>query len=203
MTRERPFFNLRSADLIALAYRDSENVTTLAEVTYELQFRRMVPRHTKAAVVGMFVDFVLSDTEEDGPGFEFPEIDLSITRQTNRLADGERDWREVGLLRLSGYAVGKTKGIDEDDRRRILNFLFLKDDLSDVDDALYAAEWGEPMSPRRLEHIAESVAVFASQALRKTNDYSQAIDEWAADLEYLKAVFYDDWGGFPWPNITA
>ena len=59
------------------------------------------------------------------------------------------------------------------------------------------------MSPRRLQHIAVSVAGFASQAHRQSNDYSKAIDEWAADLEYLKEVFYDDWGGFPWPHIIA
>ena len=104
---------------------------------------------------------------------------------------------------LSGYHVGATRGRPEKQRRRILNSIFLKDDLSDVDDRTYSALWGPPMTSKRLQKLAESIAAFARTAKRSPNDLGQAIEEWEGDLEYLKATFYDRWGDFPWPGVEV
>lgn len=106
-------------------------------------------------------------------------------------------------MRMSGYRVGKVRGVARSHRRRILNYIFLRDDLRDVDDPEYAASWGHPKSSGRLQKLAETIAAFARTAKRRATDMSRAISEWEEDLEYLKTTFYDDWGGFPWPRIRV
>ena len=201
--RERPFFNESNATLLAMSEDESIALEIIAEITYELQFRRMVSRHQKAEVVARFIALVFTDGDEPGPGFEFPEIDLSDTRRSNRSKIGDHDWRKDGVLKLSGYSVSSRDGVPERERRRILNYLFLVDDLSDIDDADYAARWGKPKSAERLQRMAKDICGFANLAMRARNDTTQAIEKWSADLGYLKTQFYDDWTSFPWPEIET
>jgi hypothetical protein len=129
-----------------------------------------------------------------------PEI--KNARRRNRR---DRPWREIGILKSSGYTVGVNSDISEEKRRLILNHLFLFDDLSDIDDLEYVAEWGLPKSGERLKKMADSISSFIKNCKRKHDpSYDIAIREWENDLSYIKTTFYDAWySEFPWPDIEV
>jgi hypothetical protein len=183
-------------------------------VAHELQFRPHVPAGFKRAVILYIREWLLeaglvtpspdrSDEVErpEGPEWAFPNSDMFVRRKRNRAEIGN-SWREVGLLRLSGYVVGRTRGLKREERRRILNWVFIKDDLRDIDDPEYAAEWGEPLSSERLKKMADSIATFARVRAQSDKDYSIAIEHWEDDLEYLRRSFYESWDHrWPWPDM--
>lgn len=180
-----------------------DDFTALGILAYEIQFRDYVENEIKADVVERLVELghEMAQKIAEGPQFEFPNTDVYETRRRNAPDFGDIDWEEQGLLRLSGYRVGKTRGRPQDQRRRILNFVFLEDDLRDVDDPQYAAQWGLPMTSDRLLKLAETIAAFTRNAKRNRYDMSEAISDWENDLDYLKSTFYDRWGDFPWPEV--
>lgn len=147
------------------------------------------------------IEVLLERLEE--PGFPFPEIDLWQVREEYVEEKGSINWGNFGqgLLSASGYRVGKTNGLPEQERRKILNYIFLKDSLEDIDDAEYRMEWGDPKSSERLRKLANVVATLANNASRKRGDFSHAIWDWHSDLMYLKHQFYDRWADFPWPEV--
>lgn len=202
---DRPLMQKSGQELFTLAENRWDELWELGQVAYELQYRRQVSRERKAEVVERLIELGLKRglQEAQHPGFEFPSTSIHETRR--RLADGlnDVDWRETGLLSLSGYQVGKIDGKPADERRRILNYLFLEDDLRDVTDLSYAAEWGPPKTSRRLRKLSETIAALTRNAKRNPVDMSRAISDWEADLDYLKETFYENWGGFPWPDVNV
>lgn len=144
--------------------------------------------------------FTPGTSEAQTAQFEFPTRSVVYSRRQAYATD-ERTWREAGILSLSGYRVGKTRGLRPDQRRRILNWLVLKDDLRDVEDRDYAAEWGEPQTSERLKKIVDSIATFARDRKDDPRDYRMAIEHWKDDLEYLRRTFYLPWGEtWGWPR---
>ena len=130
-----------------------------------------------------------------------PRSDVHETRR--RARSGLRvDWREFGLLKLSGYAVGKKSELTPLQRRAVLNFVFLEDDLSDLEDAEYARQWGRPRSTKRLQKMAESLSAFARTARNRDDeaDFSVAIAHWESDLTYLQETFGPRVRPFSWPS---
>lgn len=139
--------------------------------------------------------------EEVAPGFRWPTTDTPGNRRMAVEGLDDVNWRKIGLLGMSGYRVGYIRGQPAGMRRKILNTLFLKDTLHDIGDREYASEWGGQRTPKRLKKIADSIATFVRNTKRRRDrSYAQAIEEWEADLSYLKEQFYDNWGGFPWPG---
>lgn len=100
------------------------------------------------------------------------------------------DWREIGVLSMSGYRVGSSAGRKEAVRRGILANVLLHDDLADVSDRGYAAEWGVPGSQKRYTKIENSIKGFAGRAKARKDRrrMSRAIREWESDLRYLKQL---------------
>ena len=200
--RDRPLSNLENSELIDLFRQSGTNEDLIKDIAYEAVHRDRMTKQNKAAIIEQLIDlFEKQSANESDPGFPFPEIHIHDVRANNDSVMGNPDWRDVGLLKLSGYSVGKTYGIPSPKRIRILNYIFLKDDLSDIRDRSYAAEWGEAKSLLRLKKMADSISSFANQAIRNPNDTSVAVAHWTHDLAYLKKSFYDNWGGFPWPEI--
>lgn len=177
----------------------------LGLLAYELQFRTRVSRNRRAEVVERVLELAegLRSAVPPEPGFEFPTTEIQEVRAFNRRKLDHVDWSKTGLLTLSDYHVGETNGLPEQRRRRLLNYIFLEDDLRDVDDPAYKASWGAPKTSDRLKKLADSIATFARNAKNHPNDLSRAIEEWEADLDYLKSTFYDDWGDFPWPDVEV
>lgn len=200
----RPHMNKSGDEIRSLVEEHWDDFTALGVVAYEIQFRDLIDNELKADVVERLVELGLEmiGTITAQPDFEFPDTDIYETRRRNAPKFDNIDWDEQGLLRLSGYRVGKTRGRPRNKRRRILNFIFLEDDLRDVDDLQYAAQWGRPMTSDRLQKLAETIAAFTRNAKRNRYDMSQAISDWENDLDYLKSTFYDRWGDFPWPDVV-
>jgi len=194
--RERPYINLKGRELIEMFDEKSDDLNLICDVAYEVLFRKYVCKEDKVRVIERLISFC-----KQQPDFPFPTTDIVQTRRDIRGKLGNPDWSDVGLLKHSGYEVGETYGKPEAERRRILNYLFLKDDLEDVDDKSYVAEWGEKKTFSRLKKMAECIAAFTRNAKHNSYDYIEAIHDWESDLSYLKVTFYDGWHNFPWPNL--
>lgn len=124
-----------------------------------------------------------------------PELDFHDTRRERRncvaSSGGDINWRKEGVLSLSGYRVGKSKGRKEETRRRILNALLVEDDLQDIPDRAYALQWGAPGSWDRFNKILDSLKAFLGNAQKKDGrggDYSYAIHDWKRDIAYLERL---------------
>ncbi len=112
-----------------------------------------------------------------------------------------------GMLAFFGYHVGVTQGLVNAVRRDILDYIY-KGDLPLVSDEAYTQSWGSPSSPMRLRKMATTLAHLARNAMAKENrNYHTAISEWAADLRYIKSMYFrpfdnpeHDW---PWPEVDV
>ena len=177
----------------------------LGQLSYEVQFRSLIKEEQRAALIERLVELGVQGARGPvpTPGFDYPTTDVVNTRRLSMAALGAVDWQETGLLSLSGYRVGRTQGESSETRRKTLNYIFLKDDLSDIEDRDYAESWGRPSTADRLRKLAETLAAFARNGRRNPTDMSQAISEWDEDLVHLKEQFYDRWGDFPWPNVDS
>lgn len=111
---------------------------------------------------------------------------------------GSVDWRKEGILKMSGYQVGKTNDVKKDRRWSILNSLMLKDTLTDVRDKSYAAEWGKPGTKKRYKKIHDSLATFLNNGRARNRSGSinlnVAIAEWEMDLAYIERSFARRYG---------
>lgn len=198
--RDRPYIEHLNHDLVTIYRAYPGDIEVICDIAYELQFRRAASKEFKAEVIEHLIELA-EQVEVEEPMFPFPSIDVVATRSRLRHSLGSPEWRENGLLKLSGYCVGKTEGKPDLERRKILNYIFLKDELLDVDDEYYASEWGEPKSEDRLKKLTNSIASFVRNAKRSSNNMSYAIGDWSEDIHYLKETFYDRWFDFPWPYI--
>lgn len=201
---DRPYMNHSGDEVRGLINEHWGDFAQLGVVAYEIQFRQLIKEEQRAAVIERMVELGMQGRSEatNGPEFDFPTTDIVRNRRLATQALGTVDWRQYGLMSLSGYRVGRTRGEPTETRRKILNWLFLEDDLRDIDDVRYAAEWGAPKSADRLEKLANTLATFVRNAKRRdATTMNLAITEWSEDLQYLKETFYDNWGGFPWPQV--
>jgi hypothetical protein len=109
-------------------------------------------------------------------------------------------WDEIGMLKILGYQVGRHAGLPEVTRRLILSRVFSMR-LPPVLTASKMDEWGFPTTSRRLQKMAESIASFTRNAVRR-NDGSldDAISEWEDDLGYLYNSFYIGKFHFAYPR---
>lgn len=116
----------------------------------------------------------------------------------------ERDWPQIGLLAYAGYNVG-VNGKPEQLRRRILAHTFERQILPKLESQQYILEWGSACSAARLKKMAYSIAAFCKNAKRRNDStMGTAIQEWEADLAWLKVQYYEGKfdGAFPWPKSS-
>lgn len=110
-------------------------------------------------------------------------------------------FREYSALKMFGYTVGKKEGWPQTKRQRFLaNFMEME--LPPIVAATFGDDYGRPLSATRLRKMANVIASNASNFYR--NDpvrYQAAIEDWEADLEFLKFKYYIGKGlAFePWP----
>lgn len=128
--------------------------------------------------------------------------DTEIGKSVGKLM--QLGWINTGLLSYEGYRVG-TYAEEEDERLAVLDEFLLKDFSSYKSfSESYLAEWGCPMTWKRLMKMANTIASLCRNAKRSPFDYSIAIKEWESDLSYLKRQYYDNWvkgseGDLEWP----
>ncbi len=187
----RPHSRLTTAELQSLVDTRPTDLKLLLEVFRELLFReRKAARDLHISLVKKIVR----------TGEYFPWT----TTYAPPSAGGPSDIYipyDKGLLGCIGYRVG-TQGAVPSKRRDLLDFAYAGT-LPNVNSPDYMKGWGMPKSATRLRKVTESIAAFARNAKRNPRKSSVAIEEWEADLLYLKAAHYLGRYSFPWPDTIA
>lgn len=96
------------------------------------------------------------------------------------------DFPEKGMLATLGYHVGHS-GEKRQMRRAILEYL-MTEQLPLVDNPVYTAEWGEPLSRKRLEKFCRTLEALISQK-KHWKGMGLAIADWEEDLEWVQSNF--------------
>jgi hypothetical protein len=169
-----------------------------------------------------FAEFDPQPPHEEVPFTDWDDFDGSQTgattaarRQRGSLFDENFNWPSTdapigngsigglrcepeGLLSRMGYRVGQSYGLPEGERRSILDRIY-NQEVPQVISEEYMDEWGSPETGIRLKKIAECIAAFARNMKRRRSTSHVAIQEWEADLQYLKWTYYDGRYDFSWP----
>lgn len=98
--------------------------------------------------------------------------------------------------------MGRTRGLPEAKRRMLLKIIY-NNVLQRINNHDYMAEWGTEKSVIRLQKLADTIAASARNAKRRNNPPGAAIEEWEADLDYLKHEYYTGRFDFYWPSTYA
>ena len=109
---------------------------------------------------------------------------------------------QFSALKMLGYAVGKTNGLADQERKEFLD-LFFRNNLPGVVETHFPGEYGTPGSEQRLRKMANVLSANTRNFKRNNREkYRFAISDWEEDLAYLKKTFYDKGRHrFPWPSI--
>lgn len=95
------------------------------------------------------------------------------------------EWPAAGVLSQMGYHVGQS-GLLPAPRRAILQQVFEVELVAATSESeAYIEEWGSPRSWQRFIKMRNCLAGFSHGARRRSGDYSEAIDDWESDLEWL------------------
>ncbi|WP_143167853.1 hypothetical protein [Chroogloeocystis siderophila] len=191
--RKRLYIGCRTEELERIADSEWNNPHILSELHYELQFRT----RKKARTLLLRISERL--TALKGTKTLVQSTTTATTKIESQELSGDIFKYQEGLLKLYGYKVG-VNGLPENQRRQILNQIFLYP-LRSIDNVSYLNEWGQPGTAKRLKKLAESIAAFTRNAKRhNTGAYNKAIQEWEADLAYLKRTYYNERFDFHWPQ---
>jgi len=203
---DREYIGMETSEILDLC-EGPANLGQLELLLYELQFRSPKAKEVKERKAQAYLTLLRlyqsSATKPKSPPPR-PKWPTTNTQESRRkLAfNGRIKWREIGVLKASGYVVGETHGLYRIERHKILNAILLVDDLKDIEDRSYADEYGEPRTSKRLMKMANSLAMFAINAKRvSSRNSTHAINDWEEDLKYLKDNFYSKWPNFEWPQL--
>jgi hypothetical protein len=130
--------------------------------------------------------------------FKWPSV--NVTGGDGSISGGV--WPNIGLLKFLGYFVG-VEGKAQVERQAVLNKTFRLVQLPHVVSEVYIRSWGDAETATRLKKIAESIAAFCRNAKRRDSfTMKRAIENWEADLIWLRHTFYDGRfdGKFIWPK---
>ena len=184
----RPYSRDTAIELLQRG-QDTDNTEELSCIVYELQHRKKVSPDSKIEILNKMFEGIkrwsTSPTDEKDDKLEPRISDYIRTRRQQAIGFHGQDWRVLGLLRASGYSVGMSSDIKVYKRREILDYIFLNDDLSDIADLEYKAEWGAMASEQRLKKMVDSLVMFATNAKRQEKNYALAIKNWEEDLKYI------------------
>lgn len=127
-------------------------------------------------------------------GFAWPQLIVSMSGGYREI-----QLRQQELLSYWGYRVG-LQGLPKTSRQRILSEIFCATNLPTVFDRNYLESWGPPLSPKRLEKMANSLAVFCKNAKVRRNPPLEAIADWEDDLRWMERTLYTGRFQFRWPS---
>ena len=96
---------------------------------------------------------------------------------------------KTGVLGALGYHVGETKGVNEEKRRTILDFI-MSGVLPPVGTPAHYAEWGTPNSKQRYAKLHRVLQSFATSSKHWQDPHEtnliKAGREWNDDLRYIE-----------------
>lgn len=113
----------------------------------------------------------------------------------------ERGEVDQSPLKQLGYTVGKTQGLPQGRRQKILRSAFA-DEIPWTHSDNYMAEWGQPRTRRRLWRMAHHLAWLARNRSRIPS-HRIAVSEWATDLAFLRKTFFRPYMRFKWPQTRV
>jgi hypothetical protein len=111
------------------------------------------------------------------------------------------DWAAHSPLALLGYKVGKS-GLSDLHRQHFLHDFVMKAVLPTSLPSSYLAEWGPAGSKLRLQRTVRHI-VF-QKVLRESHDairYSEAIEDWEGDVEFLRRTFSPTLSSSEWDEV--
>jgi hypothetical protein len=191
VNRKRSYIKYYTDELARIANSEWNNPKILNEIHHELQFRSRKNAQTLLARISERLTKLR---------FIWPNTTVSKRIGSQNLP-GDIFKNPEGILKLYGYKVG-LNSLPENKRRQILDDIFLHS-LPSMDNVSYLNEWGQLGTDKRLKKLAESLAAFTRNAKRRnTGDFDKAIQDWEADLAYLKRTYYDDRFNFHWPQTS-
>jgi hypothetical protein len=192
INQKRPYIKCPTNELERIANAEWNNPKILNEIHHELQFRSRKKAtdlliRVSERLIKLKGTKIFPWPTTDAPG----RVGQGIPEDTFPNSEG--------LLRRYGYKVG-LNGLPESKRRQILDDIFLHS-LPSMDNVSYLNEWGQIGTDKRLKKLAESIAAFTRNAKRRNKgDFDKAIQDWEADLAYLKRTYYDERFNFNWPQ---
>ncbi|MCY2991054.1 MAG: hypothetical protein NTY19_24725 [Planctomycetota bacterium] len=134
-------------------------------------------------------------------GWEIGYVDKDWRHHSHRRL-AEVNWLEVSPMHVLGYCVGKT-GQPTEERHQILKRAYTGR-LPIIGPVEYMTEWGVEGSSQRLRKIADSIAAHCrNRKQKRTNTSDDAIRDWEADLDWLKAEFYHELRWIGWPGTCV
>lgn len=191
---DREYIQKWANEILQIARSDWNNLVLLEILLAELKHRSSNAGLRARKIVE---ERIAELTRESAEGFQWPSTDAPAGIKG---FSGDQYWYQDGLLSYVGYRVGKTNGVSEIKRRRILDCV-LFNELPLVNSPEYMNEWGEVKTSHRLKKLAEALASFTRNAKRKNpTSLRFAIDEWESDLSYLYHSYYHERLGFYWPE---
>lgn len=192
VSRKRPYIKYRTSELEKIANLEWDNRNKLVKIHHELQFRTRKKALTLLDRIAQRLAQLQSTEEFSWPTTQAENGSQNISREIFKY--------EQGLLKHCGYRVG-AKGLPANQRRQILDDIFLRPLPSTIDNNSYLNEWGQPNTAKRLKKLAESIAAFTRNAKRRnTSSLDKAIQDWEDDLTYLKLTYYNGSFYFQWPR---
>lgn len=210
LTMIRPYRSVKADDLLIEASRENIRIDILEAIVAELHQRKNPHAFYILIKVGAILDAakkkskpkpvnphgVGNESIEQEGYFEWPSTDAPAAKYGFK---GNAFFYKDGLLSYVGYNVGND-GERTVVRQKILDCVF-HNVLPNVESKDYMKEWGSPESTSRLKKLAEALAAFTRNAKRNYNaDYSQAIEDWQHDLDYLYNKYYVGQFHFDWPT---
>lgn len=163
--------------------------------------RRKMHAEAEAVLKAIRIDWIRRKQEQGVHRYPFRWPTTDANPGTGGIAS--QHWLEEGVLKEMGYQVGSVKGISKSARERILKEIF-SGPLPPAFPPEHLREWSEPLSPGRLQKMAECIAAFARNANRRRDSkMSNAIRDWESDLEFLHEEYYVGKFWFAWPSTSV
>lgn len=196
-TQQRPYIEYRTDKLEMLAVSDWEDLRILEIIHYELEFRS----RKKAVELRQKITTRLTELQRSQVEWPSTTVKVGLSNLPGGTIEVDISYGE-GILSHYGYKVG-INGLSRKERWEILDRVFLNP-LLKMDNTAYLHEWGEPNSEKRLKKLANSIAAFTRNAKRRRRgNFGQAIEDWEADLAYLKRTYYNNIFSFKYPRPNS
>jgi hypothetical protein len=185
-----------------LAAREGQSLRVYSQEMFLLSFlmsRDLLADLSHAELVELAADHpalkFLAESELEWPRHVVPALPTEFRPfDTDSRAD-------ESPLHAMGYAVGKTHGVPEHERRRLLVKAF-SGNIPWVESDEYMKDWGKPRTRRRLWRMSNHVGWLA-RSWRRLPSHRVAVNDWTSDLDFLKREYYRPWMRFKWPEVRV
>lgn len=156
-------------------------------------FKRLIAIQHKESVINRAIAFLNAEASRTGAEAGTPYWPDTFVDPSHGVVfiDALSEVKASALL-ISGYSVGHTSGLSQNERRGILRH-FMEDPLHPGVRAIYGDQYGDPCSMERLLKVANVIATNCKNFKKQNSDdrYMVAISDYESDLAFLKQTYFD------------